>query len=82
MYLAKTVGAWSTPQIGKFYNGRDPSTVCYAVQRIEVLPEINPGVDGVLTVLAGEVTTFHPNDHERKVHRIPVPRTQDAEASF
>jgi chromosomal replication initiation ATPase DnaA len=28
MYLAKHVGGWSTTRIGKFYNGRDHSTVC------------------------------------------------------
>jgi len=28
MYLAKRVGGWSTTRIGKFYNGRDHSTVC------------------------------------------------------
>ena len=28
MYLANRVGGWSTTKIGKFYNGRDRSTVC------------------------------------------------------
>jgi chromosomal replication initiation ATPase DnaA len=31
MYLAKNVGGWSTTRIGKFYNGRDHSTVCHAI---------------------------------------------------
>ena len=39
MYLAKHVGRWSTTWIGKFYNGRDHSTVCYALKRIEALRE-------------------------------------------
>jgi chromosomal replication initiation ATPase DnaA len=30
MYMASQVG-WSTTQIGKFYNGRDHSTVCSLV---------------------------------------------------
>ena len=30
MYLAKHVGGWSTTQIGRFYNGRDHSTICLA----------------------------------------------------
>ena len=30
MYLAKHVGGWSTTRIGRFYNGRDHSTVCHA----------------------------------------------------
>lgn len=29
MYLAKHVGRWSTTVIGRFYDGRDHSTVCY-----------------------------------------------------
>ena len=29
MYLGKHVGGWSTTRIGRFYNGRDHSTVCY-----------------------------------------------------
>ncbi len=35
MYLAKHVSGWSTAVIGRFYNGRDHSTVCYALQRVE-----------------------------------------------
>ena len=34
MYLAKLVGGWSTTRIGQFYNGRDHSTVYYAVKRV------------------------------------------------
>jgi hypothetical protein len=80
MYLANTVGGWSTPQIGRFYNGRDHSTVCYAVRRIEVMREINPDIDGLLTVLTGEVRAFKPAQHEREVHRIPLPEMQDVGA--
>ena len=76
MYLAKIVGGWSTPQIGRFYNGRDHSTVCYAIRRVEVLRETNPDVDGVLTVLTGEVTALATDRQEPKVHRIPVPKIQ------
>jgi hypothetical protein len=39
MYLAKEIGGWSTTQIGRYYNGRDHSTVCYALRRIEALRE-------------------------------------------
>src|SRR5215471_6489030 len=55
MYLAKHVGGWSTTRIGKFYNGRDHSTVCYAIGRIRVLRETDPELDGLLTVLANEL---------------------------
>ena len=51
MYLAKHVGGWSTTRIGMFYNGRDHSTVCYAIQRIEALREVDAEVDGLISVL-------------------------------
>lgn len=55
MYLAKHVGGWSTSAIGKFYNGRDHSTVCYALKRVEALRENDPEVDGLLAALADEI---------------------------
>ena len=51
MYLAARIGHWSTTEIGRFYNGRDHSTVCYGIQRVESLRESNPEVDAVLTLL-------------------------------
>ncbi len=55
MYLAKHVGRWSTTVIGRFYNGRDHSTVCHAIQRIEALRESNPDLDSLLSSLKGEL---------------------------
>jgi hypothetical protein len=55
MYLAKHIGGWSTTKIGKFYNGRDHSTVCYAIQRIEAMRESHPDVDGLLTILREQI---------------------------
>ena len=51
MYLAKHVGRWTVAIIGRFYDGRDQSTVCYAIQRIEVLRESDPQVDALITNL-------------------------------
>jgi hypothetical protein len=51
MYLAKQVGGWSYKTIGRFYNGRDHSTVHYAVQRVEVLRENSPDLDTLLSEL-------------------------------
>src|SRR3954469_25976308 len=51
MYLARHVGGWSTTQIGRFYNGRDHSTVCHGIQRVESLRESNPEVDAAVTQL-------------------------------
>ena len=48
MYLARRVGGWSYKTIGRFYNGRDHSTVHYAVQRVEVLRENSPDLDTLL----------------------------------
>src|SRR5690242_6931557 len=62
MYLAKHVGGWSTTRIGRFYNGRDHSTVCYALQRVAALREDDPEVDGLVTSLAGEIQTADPSE--------------------
>jgi Bacterial dnaA protein helix-turn-helix len=51
MYLAARVGRWSTIVIGRFYGGRDHSTVCYGIQRIESLRESDPDVEGLLADL-------------------------------
>src|SRR5260370_8345041 len=42
MYLAKHVGGWSTTRIGRFYNGRDHSTVCHALKRVSALRAHHP----------------------------------------
>jgi hypothetical protein len=55
MYLAKYVGGWSTTRIGRFYNGRDHSTVCHAVKRIEVLRKSQAEVDELLSTLTAEI---------------------------
>ena len=55
MYLAKHMGGWSTTRIGKFYNGRDHSTVCYPLKRIEALREADPYFDVLLTNLTNEI---------------------------
>lgn len=55
MYLANQVAGWSTTQIGKFYNGRDHSTVCYTIGRVRAFGEADPGVDELLTGLRDEI---------------------------
>jgi len=51
MYLAARLAGWSTTAIGKFYHGRDHSTVCYGIQRVEALRETDPEVDALLAEL-------------------------------
>jgi hypothetical protein len=55
MYLAKHVSGWSTTVIGRFYNGRDHSTVCYALQRVEALRESSPEIDCLLSHLKAQL---------------------------
>lgn len=59
MYLARHVGRWSTTVIGRFYNGRDHSTVCYGIQRIEALRESDPDVDALITELKQQLSGEH-----------------------
>jgi len=55
MYIANQVGGWSTTQIGKFYNGRDHSTVCYAIARLRALRKVDLGVDGIVRSLSEQI---------------------------
>src|SRR5947209_11636895 len=55
MYLAARVGRWSTAVIGRFYNGRDHSTVCHGIQRIEELRDSDPEVDVLLSELKAQL---------------------------
>jgi Bacterial dnaA protein helix-turn-helix len=64
MYVAKHVGRWSTTVIGRFYNGRDHSTVCHGIQRIEALRESDPEVDLLVSDLKHELTSMDPNTRE------------------
>jgi hypothetical protein len=59
MYLAKHLGRWSTTVIGRFYNGRDHSTVCYGIQRVEALRESDPDVDALITELKQQLSREH-----------------------
>ncbi len=74
MYLAKHVGGWSTTRIGRFYNGRDHSTVCYALKRVAALRENDPEVDGLVSSLAGEIQAAEPeeNGHTDVESRTPA----------
>jgi Bacterial dnaA protein helix-turn-helix len=55
MYLAARVGRWSTTVIGRFYQGRDHSTVCHSIQRIEALRDSDPDVDALLSQLTARL---------------------------
>ncbi len=56
MYLGSRLGRWSTTVIGRFYNGRDHSTVCYGIQRIESLRESDPDVDALISDLKRQLS--------------------------
>ena len=82
MYLAKHVGRWSTTVIGRFYNGRDHSTVCHGIQRIEFLRESNPDVDALVTELKRQLAL---NDLKKAVTKsqmkMPLPSIDQKLAS-
>ena len=73
MYLAKYVGGWSTTRIGKFYNGRHHSTVCYALKRIAALRQAHPDIDALLTNLADEIRSapIRPTSFQKPRARMP-----------
>ena len=59
MYLASRVGRWSTTAIGRFYNHRDHSTVCYSIQKIEKLRHENSEVAALLGDLEQNIDEQH-----------------------
>ena len=69
MYLASRVGGWSTPQIGRFYNGRHHTTVLHAIQKIERLRERDESVRALL-----EVLTFAVNPGLESPAETPQPK--------
>ena len=73
MYLAARVGRWSTTVIGRFYNGRDHSTVCYGIQRIEALRESNPEVDALLCELKKTLTEHTEQEQGQDISAMWVP---------
>ena len=77
MYVASQVCGWSTTQIGKFYNGRDHSTVCYAIGRIRVLRETDPEVDGLLTVLTSELRERTESKRQPRTRPVMVPDARE-----
>jgi hypothetical protein len=58
MYLAKHVGGWSSTRIGKFYNGRDHSTVCHSIKRVETTRDENAELDRLLTDMSSELRSM------------------------
>jgi hypothetical protein len=82
MYLAKHVGGWSTPQIGRFYNGRHHTTVLYAVRKMERLQQSDESVaalvDELIAALTPGVGYIRPEPRDR-VGRASV---MDAVASL
>jgi len=68
MHLAKHVGGWSTPQIGRVYNGRHHTTVLYAVQKMGRLREADESVaalvDELIEALTPGVTCTRPGPRD------------------
>ena len=72
MYLAARVGRWSTTIIGRFYGGRDHSTVCYGIQRIECLKETDPEFDILLADLKHQLIDHADNELAAVINPVLV----------
>ena len=81
MYLARHVGGWSTTNIGKFYNGRDHSTVCHSIRRIESMRDDNAELDQLLSGLCHDLREQAPEIHRQAdspgSRKTPVDWTDD-----
>lgn len=72
MYIARHVGRWSTSAIGHFYNGRDHSTVCHGIQRIEALRESDAEIDALLADLRYQILENEPAEQELDDQDRPI----------
>ena len=72
MYIARHVGGWSTTAIGHFYNGRDHSTVCHSIQRIEALRDSDAEIDGLLADLKYQILEDEPAEQESDDQDRPI----------
>jgi hypothetical protein len=80
MYLAKHLGGWSTTQIGRFYNGRDHSTVCHALKKIENLRASRSDVEELLVTLKSAIRSEVQGNSSVIQNALshPAPRTGEA----
>ena len=53
--------------VGRFYNGRDHSTVIHGIQRIEALRESDPDLDALLSELKDQLTRRQGADDAKEV---------------
>jgi chromosomal replication initiation ATPase DnaA len=80
MYLAKHVGGWSTTRIGHFYHGRDHSTVCYAIRRIDSLRHRDTAADALIVRLTElcENTNERPDPTQSIFKKVPRNHLDDS----
>lgn len=81
MYLASQVGRWSTTVIGRFYGGRDHSTVVHAIQRVQAMRDAEPELDALLCDLKSRVQAEATGTPEAKPQRLESrrPMTKETE---
>ncbi len=60
MYLSKELTPSSLPHIGRFFGGRDHTTVLHAVRKIEDLRRRTPELDGRIRALMAELNPPEP----------------------
>lgn len=82
MYLASQVGRWSTTVIGRFYGGRDHSTVVHAIQRVQAMRDTEPELDVLLCDLKSRVQAETSNTAEPKPPRLEIGRPTPKETEI
>jgi hypothetical protein len=55
MYLANRIGGWSTPRIGRFYDGRHHTTVLHAIRKVERRRQVDESTDALIEILIAEL---------------------------
>jgi hypothetical protein len=74
MYLANRVAGWSTPRIGKFYNGCHHTTVLHAIGKVERMRQSDESIDALVKMLTAALNLA---SQERST-RIVEPKWREA----
>lgn len=62
MYLCKTMTTYALPSIGRYFNGRDHSTVLHSVRKIAALRKTDVRLDQDITTIERTIQNFQERD--------------------
>ena len=74
MYLCKTLTPHGLPSIGRYFNGRDHTTVLHAIKKITALRKTDALLDQHITTIERSIQNFHERQNPEKPTATSSPR--------